>query len=215
MVFNAKSPILLIARTALSFSTIRLILPSQRNGGERVHVDPFARIRGCRNHAPHARNERKRMDNPFMARAIQLSLDNVNSGQGGPFGAVIVKDGNIIAEGVNRVAITNDPTAHAEVVAIREACTRLKSFALKDCEIYTSCEPCPMCLGAIYWAHLQQIHFGNLAADAAKVGFDDSFIYHEFAQPFPQRKIPMQQMMHEQALAAFRAWQEKPNKIPY
>jgi len=155
------------------------------------------------------------MDNPFMARAIQLSLDNVLSGQGGPFGAVIVKDGNIIAEGVNRVTVTNDPTAHAEVVAIREACARLRSFTLKDCEIYTSCEPCPMCLGAIYWAHLSRIHFGNLASDASKVGFDDSFIYHEFAQPFPQRKIPMLQMMHEEALAAFRAWQEKPNKIPY
>ena len=155
------------------------------------------------------------MDNPFMARAIQLSLDNVLSGQGGPFGAVIVKDDKIIAEGVNRVTVTNDPTAHAEVVAIREACARLKSFALKGCEIYTSCEPCPMCLGAIYWAHLSRIHFGNLAADAAKVGFDDSFIYHEFAQPFPQRKIPILQMMREEALAAFRAWQEKPNKIPY
>ena len=155
------------------------------------------------------------MDNPFMARAIQLSLENVLSGQGGPFGAVIVKDGEIIAEGVNRVTVTNDPTAHAEVVAIREACARLNSFALKGCEIYTSCEPCPMCLGAIYWAHLRQIHFGNLAADAARVGFDDSFIYHEFAQPFIQRKIPMLQMMREQALAAFRAWQEKPNKIPY
>jgi len=155
------------------------------------------------------------MGNPFMARAIQLSLDNVLSSQGGPFGAVIVKDGNIIAEGVNRVTVTNDPTAHAEVVAIREAGARLRSFTLKDCEIYTSCEPCPMCLGAIYWAHLSRIYFGNLAADASKVGFDDSFIYHEFAQPFPQRKIPMLQMMHEEALAAFRAWQEKPNKIPY
>jgi guanine deaminase len=155
------------------------------------------------------------MDNPFMARAIQLSLDNVHSGQGGPFGAVIVKDDNIIAEGVNRVTRNNDPTAHAEVVAIREACAHLKSFMLRECEIYTSCEPCPMCLGAIYWAHLRRIHFGNLAADASKVGFDDSFIYQEFAQPFPQRKIPMLQVMREEALAAFRAWQEKPNKMPY
>lgn len=155
------------------------------------------------------------MDDPFMARAIQLSLNNVLSGQGGPFGAVIVKDGNIIAEGVNRVTVSNDPTAHAEVVAIREACARLNSFTLTGCEIYTSCEPCPMCLGAIYWAHLRRIHFGNLAADAAKVGFDDSFIYQEFAQPFSQRRIPMLQVMREEALAAFRAWQEKPNKIPY
>ncbi len=166
--------------------------------------------------ASHTRTQRaNKMHNPFMARAIQLSLDNALSGQGGPFGAVIVKDGNIIAEGVNRVTVSNDPTAHAEVVAIRAACSRLKSFTLVDCEIYTSCEPCPMCLGAIYWAHLRRIHFGNLAADASEVGFDDSFIYHEFNQPFPQRKIPMLQMMRDQALAAFRAWQEMPNKIPY
>lgn len=155
------------------------------------------------------------MDNPFMARAIQLSMDNVLSGQGGPFGAVIVKDGSIIAEGVNRVTSTSDPTAHAEVVAIREACAKLGTFTLKGCEIYTSCEPCPMCLGAIYWAHIALIYFGNVAAEASKIGFDDSFIYHEFAQPFSGRSIPMVQMMHEQALAAFRAWQEKPNKIPY
>jgi guanine deaminase len=158
---------------------------------------------------------RESKDDPFMARAIQLSLDNVLSGQGGPFGAVIVKDGDMIAEGVNRVTIDNDPTAHAEIVAIREACSRLNAFTLKDCEIYTSCEPCPMCLGAIYWARLRHIHFGNLAADASKIGFDDSFIYQEFAEPLPKRKIPMVQMMREQALAAFRAWQEKPNKVSY
>ncbi len=155
------------------------------------------------------------MDNPFMARAIQLSLDNVLSGQGGPFGAVIVKDGSIVAEGVNRVTASNDPTAHAEVVAIRAASAKLRTFVLKGCEIYTSCEPCPMCLGAIYWAHIAQIYFGNVAAEASKIGFDDSLIYHEFAQPLTQRSIPIVQMMHEQALAAFRAWQEKPNKIPY
>ena len=155
------------------------------------------------------------MDNPFMARAIQLSIDNVLSGQGGPFGAVIVKGGSIVAEGVNRVTAINDPTAHAEVVAIREACAKLGVFELKDCEIYTSCEPCPMCLGAIYWARVIRIYFGNLAADASQIGFDDSFIYREFAQPLPRRSIPMVQMMREQALAGFRAWQEKPNKIPY
>jgi guanine deaminase len=154
------------------------------------------------------------MDNPFMARAIELSLDNVASG-GGPFGAVIVKSGRIVAEGVNRVTATNDPTAHGEVVAIRNACAQLGVFTLKDCEIYTSCEPCPMCLGAIYWAHLARVYFGNLAADASAIGFDDSFIYREFAQPFPERSIPMIQMMHEQALTAFTAWKEKPNKIPY
>jgi guanine deaminase len=155
------------------------------------------------------------MDNPFMARAIQLSLDNVLSGKGGPFGAVIVKSGEILAEGVNRVTAINDPTAHAEVVAIREACAKLRAFELTDCEIYTSCEPCPMCLGAIYWARLARVYFGNLASDASKIGFDDSFIYHEIAQVLRKRSIPMVPMMREQALAAFRAWQEKPNKIPY
>jgi guanine deaminase len=155
------------------------------------------------------------MENPFMARAIQLSVDNVLSGDGGPFGAVIVKNGAIVAEGVNRVTATNDPTAHAEVVAIRAACTKLGVFELTDCEIYTSCEPCPMCLGAIYWARLNRIYFGNVAADAAAAGFDDSFIYRELGYPLSQRSIPIVQMMREQAQAAFRAWWDKPNKIPY
>jgi guanine deaminase len=155
------------------------------------------------------------MDNPFMARAIQLSVDNVLSGQGGPFGAVIVKNGAIVAEGVNRVTATNDPTAHAEMVAIRAACAKLGTFALRDCEIYTSCEPCPMCLGAIYWAHIARIYFGNIAADASEIGFDDSFIYRQFAQDLGQRSIPMVQMMRQEALAAFRAWRDKPNKILY
>jgi guanine deaminase len=155
------------------------------------------------------------MDNPFMARAVALSLENVRSGRGGPFGAVIVKDGKVVAEGVNRVTATKDPTAHAEVCAIRQACSTLGVFELTNCEIYTSCEPCPMCLGAIYWARLARVYFGNAAADAAKIGFDDSFIYREFAQELPERSIPMIPMMREQAQAAFRAWQEQPNKIPY
>src|SRR5579862_3933177 len=155
------------------------------------------------------------MDNPFMARAIQLSLDNVLRGKGGPFGAVIVQNGKILAEGVNRVTAIHDPTAHAEVVAIREACATLRTFELTNCEIYTSCEPCPMCLGAIYWARLARIYFGNIAADASKIGFDDSFIYQEFKKPFAERSIPMIQMMREEALAGFRAWQGKPNKILY
>ena len=155
------------------------------------------------------------MDNPFMARAIQLSLENVLSGHGGPFGAVVVKDGTIIAEGANQVTSTNDPTAHAEVVAIREACKVLGVFDLEGCEIYSSCEPCPMCLGAIYWAHLSRVYFGNADRDASKIGFDDSLIYHEIAQPHSQRKIPMIQIMREQALAAFRAWENKTNKIEY
>ena len=155
------------------------------------------------------------MDNSFMARAIQLSLDNVRYGNGGPFGAVVVQNGRIVAEGVNRVTATNDPTAHAEVIAIREACAKLGAFELGDCEIYTSCEPCPMCLGAIYWARLARIYFGNVAADAAEIGFDDSRIYREFAKPLPERSILMVQMMREQALAAFRAWQQKADKMRY
>ena len=150
-----------------------------------------------------------------MARAIQLSIDNVRSGQGGPFGSAVVKAGAIIAEGVNQVILTNDPTAHAEILAIRQACQKLGLFELKDCELYTSCEPCPMCLGAIYWARLARVYFGNTAADAAEIGFDDSFIYREIAQPLAQRKIPMVRMMREDALAAFRAWQEKPDKARY
>jgi len=150
-----------------------------------------------------------------MARAIQLSIENVQSGRGGPFGAVIVKDGRIVAEAGNRVTATNDPTAHAEVLAIRQACAKLGSFELKACDLYTSCEPCPMCLGAIYWARLTRVFYGGLAADAAQAGFDDSFIYREIAQPHPQRAIPMVQMMREQALAGFRAWREQSNKILY
>jgi guanine deaminase len=155
------------------------------------------------------------MNSPFMARAIQLAIENVRSGQGGPFGAVIVKDGNILAEGANQVTLTNDPTAHAEVLAIRGACRKLGLFELKGCELYTSCEPCPMCLGAIYWTRLSRVYFGSLAADASHAGFDDSFIYREIAQPHPERGIPMVQMMREEALAAFRAWQEKSDKIRY
>jgi tRNA(Arg) A34 adenosine deaminase TadA len=157
----------------------------------------------------------RKADNSFMARAIQLSLNNVLSDQGGPFGAVIVKEGHIVGEGVNHVTSRNDPTAHAEVVAIRAACANLGTFVLKDCEIYTSCEPCPMCLGAIYWARLGRVYFGNLAMDACRIGFDDSFIYREFWEPIRQRRIPMIQLMHQEALVAFRAWQEKPDKIQY
>jgi tRNA(Arg) A34 adenosine deaminase TadA len=155
------------------------------------------------------------MGNVFMARAIELSVENVRSGRGGPFGAVIVKDGSVVAEGANQVTSSNDPTAHAEVIAIREACRKLGVFELKDCELYTSCEPCPMCLGAIYWARLSRLYFASVAADASQAGFDDSFIYHEFAQPHSERGIPMVQMMREEALAGFRAWQEKPNKTLY
>ena len=150
-----------------------------------------------------------------MARAIALSIENVHAGRGGPFAAVIVKDGKILAEGANRVTSTNDPTAHAEVVAIRNACRALGAFELRGCDIYTSCEPCPMCLGAIYWARLARIYFACTAVDAASAGFDDSFIYKEIACPHSQRKIPMTEMMREEALAGFRAWINKQDKIPY
>jgi guanine deaminase len=155
------------------------------------------------------------MANSFMKRAIQLSVENARSGLGGPFGAVIVKGASIVAEGVNRVTSTNDPTAHAEVLAIRQACSKLGSFELKECELYTSCEPCPMCLGAIYWARIARVFYGSLAADAAQAGFDDSFIYREIAQPHAGRAVPMVQMMREEALAGFRAWQEQSHKTPY
>jgi guanine deaminase len=155
------------------------------------------------------------MDKAFMARAIELSVENVRSGSGGPFGTVIVKDGAVIAEAANQVTATNDPTAHAEVLAIRRACQKLSFFELKGCDLYTSCEPCPMCLGAIYWARIDKVYFGNLAGDAAKIGFDDSAIYLEITQPHSEREIPMIQMMREEALAAFRAWEENPGKIRY
>jgi guanine deaminase len=155
------------------------------------------------------------MHNSFMARAIQLSLENIRSGRGGPFAAVVVKDGKIIAEGANCVTSTNDPTAHAEVVAIREACKSLRMFELKGCEIYTTCEPCPMCLGAIYWARPERVYFANTAADASKAGFDDSLIYEEIPRPHAERKIPLIPMMREEALEAFRAWESKADKTEY
>jgi tRNA(Arg) A34 adenosine deaminase TadA len=155
------------------------------------------------------------MDNAFMARAIQLSVDNVRTGRGGPFGTVIVKEGVVVAEAANQVTAANDPTAHAEVLAIRQACQRFRCFELRGCDLYTSCEPCPMCLGAIYWARIDKVYFGNLAADAAKIGFDDSDIYAEITLPHAQREIPMIQMMREEALAAFRAWVQYPGKIRY
>jgi guanine deaminase len=155
------------------------------------------------------------MKNPFMARAIELSIENVRTGRGGPFGAVVVKDNKIIAEGANNVTATNDPTAHAEINAIREACKKLGAFELTGCEIYTSCEPCPMCLGAIYWARPDRVHYGNTAADAARAGFDDSFIYDEIPLAPQKRTIPMEQIMRDEAIEAFRAWEKQVNKVPY
>jgi guanine deaminase len=150
-----------------------------------------------------------------MRRAIELSVHNVHSGNGGPFGAVVTRDGEIVGEGANQVLATNDPSAHAEVIAIRAACRKLKTFQLTGCEIYTSCEPCPMCMGLIYWARPKNVYYANTAADAAKIGFDDAFIYHELTLASSQRSIRMQQVLREEAQAAFEAWQKKPDKVPY
>jgi tRNA(Arg) A34 adenosine deaminase TadA len=151
----------------------------------------------------------------FMLEAINLSIENVKSGNGGPFGAVVVKDGKIIARGANSVTSTNDPTAHAEVVAIRNACKELGSFQLDGCEIYTSCEPCPMCLGAIYWARPDKMYYANTKADAAEIAFDDQFIYDEIEIPVENRKLVTEQMMREEALEAFRLWETSNKKIEY
>lgn len=150
----------------------------------------------------------------FMRKAIELSIENVKNG-GGPFGAVIVKDGEIVATGVNRVTANHDPTAHAEVSAIRAACQKLDTFDLSGCEIYTSCDPCPMCLGAIYWAHLDKIYYGNNKADAARIGFDDSFIYDELALKREDRKKAMEELLPDEAIAAFQAWESKADKVEY
>jgi guanine deaminase len=150
-----------------------------------------------------------------MQRAIDLAVENVRAGAGGPFGAVVVRNGVIIAEGMNQVTATNDPTAHAEIVAIRKACQRVRNFELRDCELYTSCEPCPMCLGAVYWARVGHLYFAANRTDAAEIGFDDSLIYDELAVPFARRKIPTTNVMREEALAAFRRWSESATKVPY
>ena len=150
----------------------------------------------------------------FMRRAIALSNEMLQSG-GGPFGAVIVKDGAILAEGFNRVTVTNDPTAHAEVVAIREACAKLGSFSLAGCEIYTTCEPCPMCLSAIYWARLDRIYYANDRTDAARIGFDDDFLYREIPLPLEKRQIRMIRLLADEAQATFAAWESKPDKVRY
>ncbi len=154
-------------------------------------------------------------ENKFMRRAAALALEKMRADQGGPFGAVIVHDGEIIAEGWNQVTSTNDPTAHAEIVAIRRACAALGVFNLQDCDIYTSCEPCPMCLGAVYWARLNRLYFANTRADAAKIGFDDEFIYREIATKMDARSIPSRQMESAAAQQAFREWMESPDKIRY
>jgi tRNA(Arg) A34 adenosine deaminase TadA len=155
------------------------------------------------------------MSAEFMRRAIALGLENVRTGGGGPFAALVVKQGRILAEGVNCVTTTNDPTAHAEVVAIREACRNLGNFQLTGCDLYTTCEPCPMCLGAIYWARPSRIFYACIAADAAAVGFDDAFIYDELRRGHQERRLPMQQLLREESLAIFSLWKQLENKKRY
>lgn len=150
----------------------------------------------------------------FMRKAIALSIENIKKG-GGPFGAVIVKNNKIIANGTNHVTAHNDPTAHAEVIAIRKACHKLGTFDLSDCQIYSSCEPCPMCLGAIYWAHIDRLFYGNTKANAKNIDFDDSFIYDEIALPPENRKLKSTQMLAEEAILAFRIWSETLDKTKY
>ncbi|MEH6753004.1 MAG: nucleoside deaminase [Alphaproteobacteria bacterium] len=153
--------------------------------------------------------------NQFMRAAIALAEKNVADGTGGPFGAVIVRNGEIIGEGTNRVTSDNDPTAHAEVMAIRKACEKLGTYSLEGCEVYTSCEPCPMCLSAIYWARLDRIFYGNTKVDAAEIDFDDDFLYTEIPKPIGERSIPAEQMLHEESIKAFEAWAVSENKVPY
>ncbi len=150
-----------------------------------------------------------------MRRAIALSRQGMEGGAGGPFGAVVALDGQVIAEGWNQVTSTNDPTAHAEVVAIRRACTALGRFDLRGAVLYTSCEPCPMCLAAAYWARLDAVVFGNARDDAAAIGFDDQFLYDEVAKPVEARTLPMRRLLHAEALEVFSAWAAKPDKVPY
>jgi tRNA(Arg) A34 adenosine deaminase TadA len=153
-------------------------------------------------------------DKDFMLQAVQLSMESISRG-GGPFGAVIVKDGVVVSSGINCVTLHNDPTAHAEIIAIRSAALKLGTFNLKGCEIYTSCEPCPMCLSAIYWARLDKIYYANTKTDASAVGFDDSFIYDELKLKPEERHLPSEQMLREEAIKAFKAWQIKEDKTEY
>jgi tRNA(Arg) A34 adenosine deaminase TadA len=158
--------------------------------------------------------QKKSNELKFMRKAIALSARGVERG-GGPFGAVIVKEGKIVASASNQVTLNNDPTAHAEVLAIRKACKKLKTFDLSDCELYTSCEPCPMCLAAIYWARINRYYFANAKEDACKIGFDDAFIYSELDKPSGQRSIQQKQMLREEALTVFNNWENKENKVEY
>jgi guanine deaminase len=185
---------------------IRAILQTRRYG---TLILIFAEGKGT------LKREETQMIEELMRRAIALAMENVRSGAGGPFAAVIVKDGRVVADGVNRVTATNDPTAHAEVVAIREACRKLGDFQLAGCDLYTTCEPCPMCLGAIYWARPARVFYACVAADAAAVGFDDAFIYEELNRAHAERRVPMEQLLREESLTIFALWQQQEKKTLY
>lgn len=154
-------------------------------------------------------------DPQFMRMAIELATGNVLTGQGGPFAAVIVKDGEVVAAGVNQVTSLNDPTAHGEIMAIRNACRELATFDLSGCEIYSSCEPCPMCLTAILWAHCSHLYFGNTALDAAEAGFDDSYFYEQVRLPMKKRELPSENLLRDEAMASFNAWRAHSGRIEY
>ncbi|GAB3326714.1 nucleoside deaminase [Larkinella ripae] len=154
-------------------------------------------------------------DTTFLREAIRLAKEGAQTGQGGPFGAVVVREGQIVGRGCNRVTSTNDPTAHAEVVAIRDACQHLQTFQLTGCTLYTSCEPCPMCLGAIYWSRPERVVFGCRHSDAARAGFDDHFIYQELEKPLDARQIPMHQHLRDEAWTVFEDWLTNPDKLNY
>lgn len=153
--------------------------------------------------------------NPFMQKAIALSIENVTSGRGGPFGAVVVKDGKIVGAGTNLVTHLNDPSAHAEITAIRAACTKLNHFHLTDCDLYASCEPCPMCLAAANWAHIRKIYYAGTKEDVAKIGFDDAAIFKKLEIPTEYKLPNMEQIMHDEALKAYEIWRKSEKKIPY
>jgi guanine deaminase len=155
------------------------------------------------------------MSADFMRRVIEVALENVRTLQGGPFGALIVRNGRVLAEGSNRVTTAIDPTAHAEIVAIRKACRVLGDFQLTGCDLYTTCEPCPMCLSAIYWSRMTRVFYACVAADAAAAGFDDAFIYQELQRPLNERRLPMKQLLREESLAIFSLWSRQENKISY
>ncbi|MCX2450921.1 nucleoside deaminase [Pedobacter sp. PLR] len=160
-------------------------------------------------------NTTQQQHEKFMRIAIGLSEKNVTDELGGPFGAVVVKDGKVIAKSGNKVTSTNDPTAHAEVSAIRIACKKLKTFDLTGCVIYTSCEPCPMCLSAIYWSRINTIYYANTKVDAANIGFDDQFIYEELEKPMSERSLPIQQLLRDEAIQAFKLWEHSPMRVTY